>query len=214
LKIITSGLTCNIKSLSEDIASRKLVKLKIIINFCKIKTSTHHFGFIIGPERSWSKRKGIGPEPTRSFEVSKKPLGYLISWNSNLDLSFFRKVWIKVSKPKRGIEYRWSTHPSMRKQNNTIILINLLSIEEKLGRCLNRASRKGREVLFGIESTQCWSRTLIGQIMILCKMENKVRSSNLREGHSPCSNHYPFGLKRALRSDNCKKISIFLDLRN
>ena len=102
----------------------------------------------------------------------------------------------------------------MRKQNNTIILINLLSIQEKLGRCLNRASRKGREVLFGIKSTQCRSRTLIGQIMVLCKLKNKVGSSNLREGHSSCCNHYSFGLKRALRSGNCEKISSFLDLRN
>ena len=137
-----------------------------------------------------------------------------MSRNGNLDLSFFRKVWIKVSKPKRGIEYRWSTHPSMRKQNNTIILINLLSIQEKLGRCLNRASRKGREVLFGIESTQCRSRTLIGQIMVLCKMENKVRSSNLREGHPSRSNYYSFGFKDTLRGGNCEKISSFLDLRN
>ena len=134
--------------------------------------------------------------------------------NGNLDLSFLGKMRIKIPKPKRGIKYCRSTHPSMRKQNNTIILINLLSIQEKLGRCLNRASRKGREVLFGIESTQCRSRTLIGQIMILCKLKNKVRSSNLRKGHSPCSNHYPFGLKRALRSGNCEKISSFLDLRN
>ena len=134
--------------------------------------------------------------------------------NGNLDLSFFRKVWIKVSKPKRGIEYRWSTHPSMRKQNNTIILINLLSIQEKLGRYLNRASRKGREFLFGIKSTQCRSRTLIGQIMILYKLKNKVRSSNLRKGHPPCCNHYSFGLEETLRSGNCEKISSFLDLRN
>ena len=102
----------------------------------------------------------------------------------------------------------------MRKQNNTIILINLLSIQEKLGRCLNRASRKGREILFGIESTQCWSRTLIGQIMVLCKMENKVRSSNLGKRHSPCCNHYSFGFKDTLRGGNCEKISSFLNLRN
>jgi hypothetical protein len=134
--------------------------------------------------------------------------------NGNLDLSFLGKMRIKIPKPKRGIEYRWSTHPSMRKQNNTIILINLLSIQEKLGRCLNRASRKGREVLFGIESTQCWSWTLIGQIMVLCKMENKVRSSNLREGHPSRSNYYSFGFKDTLRGGNCEKISSFLDLRN
>ena len=138
----------------------------------------------------------------------------MISWNSNLDLSFLGKMRIKIPKPKRGIEYRWSTHPSMRKQNNTIILINLLSIQEKLGRCLNRASRKGREVLFGIEPAQCWSWTLIFQIMLLCKMENKIRTSNLRKGHSPCCNHYSFGLEETLRSGNCEKISSFLDLRN
>ena len=50
--------------------------------------------------------------------------------------------------------------------------------------------------------------------MVLCKLKNKIRTSNLRKGHSPCSNHYPFGLKRALRSGNCEKISSFLDLRN
>ena len=93
-------------------------------------------------------------------------------------------------------------------------MINLLSIQEKLCRCLNRASRKGREVLFGIESTQCRSRTLIGQIIVLCKMENKVRSSNLREGHPSRSNYYSFGFKDTLRSGNCEKISSFLDLRN
>ena len=93
-------------------------------------------------------------------------------------------------------------------------MINLLPIQEKLCRCLNRASRKGREVLFGIEPAQCWSWTLIFQIMLLCKMENKIRTSNLRKGHSPCCNHYSFGLKDSLRSGNCEKISSFLDLRN
>jgi hypothetical protein len=90
----------------------------------------------------------------------------------------------------------------------------LLSIQEKLCYYLNGASRKGREVLFGVESTQCWSGTLIGQIMVLCKLKNKIRTSNLRERHSSRSDHYFFGLKRALRSGNCEKISSFLDLRN
>ena len=93
-------------------------------------------------------------------------------------------------------------------------MINLLPIQEKLCRCLNRASRKGREFLFGIESTQCRSRTLIGQIMILCKLKNKIRTSNLGKRHSSRSDHYSFGLEGTLRSENCEKISSFLDLRN